>query len=122
MTWTLSFTPSGDHVDNTGSLQDGIYDLTLNASAISGTGGSMTGGNQTITFVRLYGDISGDVSGPPGSNTAAVNNTDLNKFKQAFAPSGGTYNAAFDIINNCTTINNSDLNPFKKRFTELFTW
>ncbi len=58
------------------------------------------------------------------TSTATVlsGNADLNKFKQAFAPAGGTYNAGFDFINNGANITNSDLNQLKTRFLKNFSY
>ena len=57
-TWVLSFVGGG--VTN-GSLDDGVYDLTIRADAFRDAAGrGLSGGDRTVTFHRLYGDGDGD--------------------------------------------------------------
>jgi uncharacterized repeat protein (TIGR03803 family) len=104
-TWNLTFPGYTG-----GSLPDGIFDLTVTASSVadSYTGTVMSGGNQTFTFDRLFGDIDGN---------GVVNNADYFQFKQAYGQiaSSPSYNAAFDYDAN-GIINNADYFQFKKRY------
>jgi uncharacterized repeat protein (TIGR03803 family) len=105
-TWNLTFPGYTG-----GSLPDGIFDLTVTAAdvtSISAPTLSMTGGNQTFSFDRLFGDIDGN---------GIVNNADYFQFKKSFGQlaGGSTYNAAFDYDAN-GVINNADYFQFKKRF------
>src|SRR5262249_5253446 len=71
-TWILTFSGAGVVA---GSIADGVYDITLNASAVTDADGQTLGASRTDTFFRLFGDYNGD---------GRVNNTDLNKFSSAF--------------------------------------
>ncbi len=133
ITWTFTGVTGGildrNGANGLGFLEDGVYQLVLHGVAVTdlATGTAALGsGDQVVSFANnqtahsgtgtaqafhvLYGDLNGD---------GAVNNNDLNKFKQAFAPSGGTFNAALDFINNGSNITNSDLNQFKSRFLKI---
>ena len=142
VTWTFTGITGGildrnsSNQNAQGFFSDGVYELVLHGRSITdrATGTAAlaaddqiasfansetihsvaNGGNGTAkAFHVLYGDLNGD---------GIINNDDLNKFKQAFSPSGGTYNAAFDFINNGTTITNSDLSAFNNRFLATFTY
>jgi uncharacterized repeat protein (TIGR03803 family) len=105
-TWILNFP------GYTGaSLPDGIFDLTITAADVTSVSSptlAMSGGNQTFTFDRLFGDIDGN---------GVVNNADYFQFKKAFGQLAGSanYNAAFDYDAN-GVINNADYFQFKQRF------
>ena len=59
-TWLVTF--SGANVTGN-SIADGVYDITLNAGAVTADVGSGTlAASQTDTFFRLFGDSNGDAS------------------------------------------------------------
>jgi uncharacterized repeat protein (TIGR03803 family) len=105
-TWNLTFpTYTG------GSLPDGIFDLTVTAadvSSISAPTLTMTGGNQTFTFDRPFGDSDGN---------GIVNNADYFQFKKTYGQASGSanYNPVFDYDAN-GIVNNADYFQFKKRY------
>ena len=92
-----------------GSLNDGIYTLTVNAALVVGAGsaGPMAGGNFTLTFHRLFGDLDGN---------GALNNADFARFKQSYAKTIGTagYNPDIDYDGN-GAINIWDYSQLQKR-------
>jgi uncharacterized repeat protein (TIGR03803 family) len=104
-TWNLTFPSYAG-----GSLPDGIYDLTITATNVSDlyTGQFMTGGNQTFTFDRLFGDADGN---------GIVNNADYFQFKKTYGQATGSanYNPVFDYDAN-GIVNNADYFQFKKRY------
>jgi hypothetical protein len=108
-TWVVTF--NGDGVVG-GSIADGVYDITLNAGAVSDADGQTLSASRTDTFFRLYGDSNGD---------GRVNNTDLAKFSNAFGTvsTNPGYLTYFDF-NNDGRINNTDLAAFSKRFGNSF--
>ncbi|HVS70329.1 MAG TPA: hypothetical protein VHQ47_03640 [Phycisphaerae bacterium] len=58
VTWVVTFT---DPMYVNGSLPDGTYALTLNTAAVTSNLTGQTGvEDQTMTFFRVYGDVSGD--------------------------------------------------------------
>jgi hypothetical protein len=58
VTWVVTFT---DPMYWNGSLPDGRYVLTVDAGAVTSTVTGQTGVEvQTMTFFRVYGDVSGD--------------------------------------------------------------
>jgi uncharacterized repeat protein (TIGR03803 family) len=106
MTWNLTFpTYTG------GSLPDGIYDLIVTAAdvtAVSPPNLPMSGGDQTFTFDRLFGDSDGN---------GIVNNADYFQFKQTYGQATGSasYNPIFDYDAN-GIVNNADYFQFKARY------
>ena len=98
------------------SLQEGVYRLSVTASAVTAAaGGSAMASNYTSAlFHRLFGDIDGN---------KIVNNADYLKFKAGFgaAAGAGNYNADFDYDGN-GVVNNSDYLQFKKRFGLAFSY
>jgi hypothetical protein len=56
MTYLLTFT---DPSYAGGSLPDGVYDLTVNASLVRNNQGGTPAADQTFSFYRLYGDFLG---------------------------------------------------------------
>ncbi len=56
MTYVLTFT---DPSYAGGSLPDGVYDLTVNASLVRNNQGGTPAADQTFSFYRLYGDFLG---------------------------------------------------------------
>jgi uncharacterized repeat protein (TIGR03803 family) len=105
-TWNLTFpTYTG------GSLPDGIFDLTVTAADVTSMSSptlAMTGGDQTFTFDRLFGDADGN---------GIVDNADYFQFKKTYGQSLGSanYNSAFDYDAN-GIVNNADYFQFKKRY------
>jgi parallel beta-helix repeat protein len=71
--WVVTF--SGAGVLN-GSIADGVYDITLNGSAVSADANpSVAGTSRTDTFYRLFGDATG---------TGSVTGTDYNALLSTF--------------------------------------
>jgi hypothetical protein len=105
LTWVVTFSGAGV-VNN--SIADGVYDLTLNAAAVTDAGGQVLSAGRTDTFFRLYGDTNGD---------GTVNNTDTFQAKNTFLKSAGDagYLAYLDY-NGDGTVNNTDTFQLKKRF------
>ncbi|HZL35405.1 MAG TPA: dockerin type I domain-containing protein [Tepidisphaeraceae bacterium] len=104
LTWVVSFAKNTAYTDASGSLNDGIYTLTMNGAGIV----PVAGGSLSTTFHRLFGDFNGD---------GTVNLTDYRAFKAAFLSQtgGSTYNPAFDS-NGDGTINLIDYRRFKANF------
>jgi hypothetical protein len=102
-TWVLTFNGSGDIG---GSLPDGGYELTVNASGVTSTQGVAMAASQNFTFWRLYGDFAG---------TGAVNGSDFSKLAAVF---GSTTNSSdwYIDFNNDGVINGSDFGAFAARF------
>jgi hypothetical protein len=98
-----------------GSLVDGNYRLTILASQVSGNGqpldgdaNGVAGGDFTLDFFRLFGDVNGD---------KAVDGLDLTMFRNAFGSVQG--NAAyvpFLDFNGDGAIDGADLTQFRNRF------
>jgi hypothetical protein len=103
--WVVTFTGS-TVIGN--SIANGVYDLTLNASAVT----SEAHPTATITpraadtFYRLYGDFNGD---------QVVNATDNLHFKNAI----NTYDPIFDYDNN-GAVNATDNLHFKASISFVF--
>jgi hypothetical protein len=98
-----------------GSLIDGNYSLTVISSQVSAGGVALDGdldgtpgGDLTMTFFRLYGDVNGD---------RAVNGLDLAAFRSTFGTvsSDATFVSALDF-NGDGAINGADLTQFRNRF------
>jgi hypothetical protein len=110
---TLSFTGTGTEY---GSLADGRYTLTVNGGQVTdvlgrsldGDADGTAGGNDVLSFFRLYGDADGN---------ATVDLADLSAFRSAFNTSSGQsgYLSYLDA-NNDGTIDLSDLSEFRNRF------
>jgi hypothetical protein len=113
-TWTYTLIPNTDYTEASGSLQDGIYSATLDASKVTAGGVAMAGPNPTTTFHRLFGDVNGSKS---------VNALDYNAFRPVFGKNSGQagYDAAFDFDGN-GTINALDFNQFRSRFGKSFAY
>jgi hypothetical protein len=114
--YTVVFTFTGNTTEF-GSLQDGNYSLSFNASAIQGggPGGPALGlstfvdpGSYTANFHRLFGDSNGD---------GQVDNTDLAAFNAAYRTRIGqaTYRGYFDFDGN-GTVDTSDYYQFQRRY------
>jgi hypothetical protein len=105
VTWIVTFNGSSV-VGN--SIANGVYDLTLNPTAITSVAhpsASFTP-RGTDTFYRLYGDYNGD---------KVVNATDNLHFKTAIT----TYNPIFDYDNN-GAVNATDNLHFKASISFVF--
>jgi hypothetical protein len=104
-TWNLAFPAYTG-----GSLPDGAYDLTLATGQITSVsdGQPVSGGNQTLSFFRLFGDSDGN---------GIVNNADYFQFKKTYGQATGSanYNPLFDYDAN-GIVNNADYFQFKKRY------
>ncbi len=111
---SIALTFSGSGIIG-GSLADGVYDLVLRANAVrNGAGQSMSGGDRTLTFHRLFGD---------GDGNKTVDNADLFQFRRAQNSSIGSanYNATYDF-NLDGQIDNSDLFQFRRRQNTGFVY
>jgi endonuclease/exonuclease/phosphatase family metal-dependent hydrolase len=109
LSWEVTF--SGAGVVG-GSIADGVYDITLHASAVTDSAGQTLAADRVDTFYRLFGDSNGD---------QRVNNTDLSRFAATFNLSSGQmgYLAYFDF-NGDGRINNLDLAQFAFRFNTVW--
>jgi hypothetical protein len=107
-TWTYTFIANTDFTEVSGSLPDGIYTATLDASKVAANGAAMAGPNPTTTFHRLFGDINGSKD---------VNNADFGLFRNTFGRTSadGGFNAGFDF-DNSGAVNNADFAQFRNRF------
>lgn len=103
--WVVSFSGSGV-VGN--SIADGVYDITLNTSAVTSEANPTVPAqpHNTDTFFRLFGDINGD---------GLINAYDNFQFKKAST----TYNAAFDY-NDDTVIDGTDTTAFDAQTGKSF--
>jgi uncharacterized repeat protein (TIGR03803 family) len=105
LTWNITFPSYAG-----GSLPDGTYDLTINASSVISivTNMSMPGGNQTFSFYRLFGDADGN---------GTVDQSDYTAFLNSYGQTSGSqlYNPIFDYDAN-GIVNGLDYLQFKKRF------
>jgi hypothetical protein len=98
-----------------GSLIDGNYTLTVFSSQVSAGGAAFDGnldgtpgGNLTMDFYRLYGDVNGD---------RAVNGLDLAIFRDAFGTTVGNPNYLDYLDHNGDgAINGLDLAEYRTRF------
>ena len=107
MTYTVTFSGGGV---SSGSVADGVYQLTVAAGAVTNLAGSPLAANIGLNFLRLFGDITGDGN---------VNNSDLIQMRSAFSTSTGNagFQSALDY-NADGHVNNSDLIQFRSRFGE----
>ena len=111
-TYVLSFSGSGVVGS---SLPDGIYDLKVKASSVTdGFGQSLSGGDQTLTLHRLYGDADGNKS---------VNSLDNFKLRSTFGLSLGApaYLWYFDYDGN-NSVNSLDNFQFRSRFGVTYSY
>ncbi|MFL5329709.1 MAG: reprolysin-like metallopeptidase [Gemmataceae bacterium] len=109
---TITFT--GTFADSTGSLVDGIYNFSIDASKVSGVSGQLNGSgngagtNYTVTgttankWFRYFGDQNGD---------GIVSHTDYLVFRNALA---GGLNSVFDYQNS-GDVDQSDYLEFQNR-------
>jgi hypothetical protein len=112
LSYTVTF--SGNNTFN-GSLADGVYDLTLHASLITDAWSQpLSGGDQTTTFHRLYGDANGD---------ALIDGADLGAFATGFGLTAAspTFPAYFDIDGN-GKIDGVDLGNFATNFGKRYRY
>ena len=89
-TWIATFVTGNGATVSANSIADGVYDITLNNSAVAAVAGSGSlASSRTDTFWRLFGDFTG---------AATVNTTDRVRFNAAYASMAGAANffAAFD--------------------------
>jgi fibronectin type 3 domain-containing protein len=110
--WIVSVTPGGVLDDGFHDFLDGVYQYTLHASQITNsTGGTLSGGDHTASFLKRYGDIDGD---------GIVGNIDFGRFKTAFGKSAATppvNTPAFDIDHD-GIVGNIDFGRFKTNFSK----
>jgi hypothetical protein len=115
----LAFDPAGPHVTSFGSLQDGDYQLTINAALVTdrgvqldGNGNGSAGGNHVMSAVdglfRKYGDADGNGS---------VGLADFAAFRSTFGKSVGEagYFSGLDS-NGDGEIGLSDFAAFRAKF------
>ena len=89
-TWIATFVTGNGATVSANSIADGVYDITLNNSAVAAVPAAAPWQSSRIdTFWRLFGDFTG---------AAAVNTIDRVRFNAAFASMAGAANffAAFD--------------------------
>ena len=112
--WAVTFTGNGVQG---GSIGNGLYDITLNASDVTLDGSpSVTATPRaTDTFYRLFGDLIG--------NQTRVNATDYGDFLSTYnLRSGQTgYIAAFDITGTGARINATDYGDFLADYNTRYT-
>jgi surface-anchored protein len=125
--WTVTFagnTETGP--DGLSSLQDGVYDLKIDASKVHplGVPGLSMAANFTTTFHRLFGDTGAPATPPGGTPNvdfeAVVNTGDNLVFRGAFNNSAN-YKAFLDF-NGDGAINSGDNLQFRNRFNKSLTW
>ncbi|MDB5357084.1 MAG: hypothetical protein JWN24_3537 [Phycisphaerales bacterium] len=115
LTWTIPIVTSSAF-SAFGSLTDGVYTATIHATLVTDAfGQTLSGGDQTKTFHRLYGDINGDKK---------ISNADFTFFSNAYNASFGpaNYNPYFDFTNKNAKIGNSDFTQFANRYNKQFTY
>ena len=116
LTWVVPILHSTTFSDASASLTDGIYTATVHATLVTDASGQhLTGGDQTRTFHRLYGDINGDKK---------ISNADFTLFSNAFGSTFGqaNYNRYFDLAGLNGTIGNADFTQFSNRFGKTFVY
>jgi hypothetical protein len=117
-TWVIRFSGSGVVA---GSIADGVYDITLDAAAVTSSGVAALAGNRTDTFYRLKGDALGFSA---NGNKATVNGTDISLFKTAENKSPGAtgYRPSFDFLGaGSQAINGTDIALFKANENKIWT-
>jgi hypothetical protein len=111
---TLTFLDSTD--PGTTSLADGNYRLTIHADRVTnstgqpldGDGNGLPGGDDVVSFFRLYGDVNGD---------RTVNGLDLSAFRAGFGTAvGGAGYLDYLDFDGDGAINGLDLAQFRSRF------
>ncbi|MFL5327467.1 MAG: beta strand repeat-containing protein [Gemmataceae bacterium] len=111
---SVTITFSGTYADSTGSLVDGIYNFSIDATKVTGAGGQLNGSgggagtNYTVTgttankWFRYYGDQNAD---------GTVDQTDYLVFRNALA---GGPNSVFDYQNS-SDVDQTDYLEFRNR-------
>ncbi len=129
--WVVTFIGNTENgADGFHSLQDGVYDLAIDATKVhsSGIPGSLMAANSTTTFHRLFGDI--DDSSTPDGGTAGddflsiVGTSDNWVFRSAFN-NPLTYQPYLDFDGDGAVsgiIGSGDNFQFRTRFNRLLTW
>lgn len=96
-----------------GSIADGVYDITLNAAAVTSDANPAIASQTraTDTFYRLYGDVTG---------SEHVNNVDYNLFLASYnlKPGQPGYQAALDSTGSGAKISNTDYNLFLANYNK----
>jgi hypothetical protein len=93
-----------------GSIADGVYDITLNASAVTSDANPAVSSQTraTDTFYRMYGDAQG---------TGKVNSADYNAFLSTFGlKSTAPGYLAYFADDGTTKIDSADYNAFLGNF------
>ena len=117
-TWVIRFSGAGV---TAGSIADGVYDITLDAAAVTSSGVVALAGNRTDTFYRLKGDALGFNA---NGSKATVNNGDITLFKASENKSPGQagYKPYFDFLGaGSQIINNGDITLFKANENKIWT-
>lgn len=118
MTWVVPIVANTPFSDATGSLKDGIYSVTVHGAQVTDSANQHMGGDQSLTFHRLFGDIDGNKT---------INNLDYLNFKKSYGSTrndpvtGSEYNPNFDYDAN-GTINNLDYLHFKANYGKTFQY
>jgi subtilase family serine protease len=113
MTWLVSFVPGTAAAGASGTLNDGIYDLTVHAAGVTTPLGAVFA-DQTLTFHSLFGDVDGNKT---------VSSADYQKFKAAFGSLIGqaNFDGNFDFDGN-GKIDSTDYLKFKANFGKTFSY
>jgi Phosphoesterase family len=107
-TWTLTFTDP-NYIGE--SLPDGTYTLTVSASGVTNSQGqTMSGGDQTFNFWRLYGDFSGQ--GTVSADDQSILSSHFSK-RIGGPPSGSDWYLDYD---GSGTINGVDFGAFAANY------
>jgi autotransporter-associated beta strand protein len=125
--WIVTFAGNTeDGADGIHSLQDGVYDLAVEAVKVHplGVPGINMAANAVTTFHRLFGDVDAPetpAGGAPGIDFQAIVNTGDNfAFRTAFNRPE-EYKAFLDF-DGSGVINTGDNLEFRNRFNNSLTW
>lgn len=115
VTWVVPISSNTANSNASGSLDDGIYVVTVHAAGVTDAlSRNLIGGDQSTTFHRLFGDLNGD---------ARVNSADYFQFRKAFGSMTGQpqFNLLFDADGN-GSINSADYLAFKLNYGRQFSY
>ncbi len=127
ITWVFTFDGNTDPtvapLDGLKSLQDGVYDFSVDPTMVhpAGVGGISGSVASTTVFHRLFGDVTGEEQPQVGNEHAAIIAIDDNfAFRSSFA-SVPNYQFYFDFDGD-DNIGIADNFQFRSRFNRLLTW
>ena len=116
VTWDLSFVPNSTYTTTArgtlgASLNDGVYQVVVNAAMVSAQGGPAMASNFAGPyFHRLFGDTDGN---------GQVFGTDLNRFSQAYGTTANSHYLSYLDNNGDGKIFGPDLNAFSKNYSNV---